>query len=243
MKKIYRLFLALTALFIAVSCEDALNKFPLDDLTEESYYENATQLQIFTNSFYSSILPDVPYDEQSDMVVANNPSSLLLNSTFRNVPASGGGWSWTVLRKINTTLGNLYRCEDEAARKEYDALCKFFRAWLYFDKVQRFGDVPWIDHEMASDEPDLYARRDSRDVVKGHMIEDIDDAIAGLPESYSGGRTYRATKWAALALKSRFCLFEGTYRKYHEGDITLWTLPADAKPADYYLQLAADAAE
>ena len=243
MKKIYNILLALAATLIAVSCEDALNKFPLDDLTEESYYENATQLQIFTNSFYSSILPDVPYDEQSDMVVANNPSSLLLNSTFRNVPASGGGWSWTVLRKINTTLGNLYRCEDEAARKEYDALCKFFRAWFYFDKVQRFGDVPWIDHEMASDEPDLYARRDSRDVVMGHMIEDIDDAIAGLPESYSGGRTYRATKWAALALKSRFCLFEGTYRKYHEGDITLWTLPADAKPADYYLQLAADAAE
>lgn len=243
MKKIYRIILASTALFIAVSCEDALDKFPLDDLTEEAYYENATQLQLFTNSFYSSILPDVPYDEQSDLVVANNPSNLLLNGTFRTVPSSGGGWSWTVLRKINTCLGNLYRCKDETARKEYEALCKFFRAWFYFDKVQRFGDVPWIDHEMASDEPDLYAKRDSREVVMTHMIEDIDDAIDGLPSSYPSGTTYRATKWAAMALKSRFCLFEGTFRKYHAGDITLWTLPADAKPADYYLQLAADAAE
>lgn len=243
MKKVFNTLLALTAIVITVSCDDALDKFPLDDLTEESYYENATQLQIFTNSLYSSILPDVPYDEQSDLVVANNPSNLLLNSTFRTVPASGGGWSWTVLRKINTTLGNLWRCSDEATRKEYEALCKFFRAWFYFDKVQRFGDVPWIDHEMASDEPDLYNRRDSRDVVMQHMIEDIDNAIAGLPAAYPGGRTYRVTKWAALALKSRFCLFEGTYRKYHEGDITLWTLPVDASPAAYYLQLAADAAE
>ena len=243
MKKTYFIILSvLSALVAAVSCEDALDKFPLDDVTEETYYENATQLQLFTNSFYSSILPDAPYDEQSDLVVANNPSSLLLNGSFRN-PASSGGWSWTTLRKINTCLGKLYRCKDEAARKEYDALCRFFRAWFYFDKVQRFGDVPWIDHELQSNEKALYDKRDSRDVVMAHMIEDIDAAIDGLPSSYPSGATYRVTKWAALALKSRFCLFEGTYRKYHKGDITLWTLPDDAKPAEYYLQLAADAAE
>ena len=244
MKKIYSIFTFLTVLFLASSCEEALNKYPLDDLTEESYFENATQLQFFTNSFYSSILPDVPYDEQSDLMVATNVSNTLLNGSFRTVPASGGGWSWTTLRKINTCLGNLYRCEDEATRAEYNALCKFFRAWFYFDKIRRFGDVPWVDHELASDEDDiLYKARDSREVVMAHMIEDIDEAIAGLPSSYSSGKTFRATKWAALALKSRFCLFEGTYRKYHEGDITLWTLPASANPPSYYLQLAADAAE
>ena len=243
MKRIYNIILSVAALSLVISCEDALNKYPLDNITEESYFENATQLQLFTNSLYSSILPDVPYDEQSDLMIGNNPSNTLLNGSFRTVPASGGGWSWTVLRKINTCLGNLDRCPDEAARKEYGALCKFFRAWFYFDKVRRFGDVPWVDHELASDEKDeLYKPRDSRDVVLGHMIEDIDEAIAGLPSAYASGRTFRATKWAALALKSRFCLFEGTYRKYHEGDITLWTLPASAKPASYYLELAADAA-
>ena len=242
MKKIYLLSI-LTVLFLIPSCEKALDKYPLDDLTEEAYFENAVQLQLFTNSFYSSILPDVPYDEQSDLMVATNLSSTLLNGSFRTVPASGGGWSWTTLRKINTCLGNLYRCEDEATRKEYAALCKFFRAWFYFDKVRRFGDVPWIDHELASNEKEeLYKGRDSRDVVMAHMIEDIDEAIEGLPDSYSSGKPFRATKWAALALKSRFCLFEGTFRKYHDGDLTLWTLPATAKDADYYLGLAADAA-
>lgn len=225
MKKIYTIILILTALSIAVSCDDLLNKYPLDDLTEEAYFENATQLQLFTNSFYSSLLPDAPFDEQSDLMVANNPDKLLLNGSFRTVPASGGGWSWTTLRKINTTLGNLWRCEDQATRKEYEALCKFFRAWFYFDKVRNFGDVPWVDHELGSDEKDeLFGKRDSRETVMAHMIEDIDDAIDGLPSSYKSGHTYRATKWAALALKARFCLFEGTYRKYHEGDITLWTL-------------------
>ena len=205
MKKIYGILFFLTALFLASSCEEALNKYPLDDVTEEAYYENATQLQLFTNSFYSSILPDVPYDEQSDLMVATNLSSTLLNGSFRTAPASGGGWTWTTLRKINTCLDNLYRCKDEATRKEYAALCKFFRAWFYFDKIRRFGDVPWVDHELASDEKDvLYKARDSREVVMAHMIEDIDEAIEGLPSSYSSGKTFRATKWAALALKSRF---------------------------------------
>ena len=243
MKKIYNLLMAFGVLCMVSSCDDALNKYPLDDLTEESYYENATQLQFFTNSFYSSILPDAPYDEQSDLLIGNNPSNLLLNGSFRTVPASGGGWSWTTLRKINTCLGNLYRCPDPAVAREYEALCKFFRAWFYFDKVQKFGDVPWIDHEMASNEEQLYAPRDSRELIMKQMIEDLDNAIDGLPSSYASGYTFRVTKWAAMALKARVCLFEGTFRKYHNGDITLWTLPADANPPEYYLDLAAAAAK
>lgn len=242
MKKLHKLLLALAALTLVFGCEDALDKFPLDKMTEESFYENAQQLQLFTNSFYSSILPDSPYDEQSDMAVGSTPSSLLLNGNFRTATSSGG-WTWTVLRKINTCLGNIYRCKDENAVKEYTALCKFFRAWFYFDKLKRFGDVPWIDHELNSDEKLLYAKRDSRETVMKNIIADLDEAIAGLPSSYPSGKTFRATKWAALALKSRICLFEGTFRKYHEGDLTLWTLPVDAQPASYYLKLAADAAE
>ncbi len=243
MKKLFYFIISLLLVPFAVSCEKALNKSPLDDISEESYFENATQLQLFTNSFYSSLLSTSPYDEQSDVLVANNPSSLVLNGSFRTVPPSGGGWSWGTLRKINTCLGNLYRCKDEAVRAEYSALCKFFRAWFYFEKIRRFGDVPWIDHEFASHEEQLYAPRDSRELVMSHMIEDIDEAIAGLPAAYNNGYAFRVTKWAALALKARFCLFEGTFRKYHEGKVTLWTLPADAQPYTYYLQLAADAAE
>ena len=71
------------------------------------------------------------------------------------------------------------------------------------------------------------------------MIEDIDFAINNLP---SGHSDYTITKWTALALKSRFCLYEGTFRKYHAGDVFVQDLPADAKPYTYYLEQAADAA-
>ena len=47
------------------------------------------------------------------------------------------------------------------------------------------------------------------------IIADIDYAIHTLPEEKN---VYRVTKWTALALKSRLCLFEGTFRKYHNID-------------------------
>ena len=43
--------------------------------------------------------------------------------------------------------------------------------------------------------------------------------------------TYRVSEWTALALKSRVCLFEGTFRKYHGLD-----------DADYYLAECVSAA-
>ena len=105
--------------------------------------------------------------------------------------------------------------------------------------MKKFGDVPWYDHTLGSDDADLYKPRDNRDYVMQKMLEDINFAIDNLPAGHSD---YTITKWTALALKSRFCLFEGTFRKYHAGDVFVRDLPADAKPYTYYLEQAADAA-
>ena len=130
-------------------------------------------------------------------------------------------------------LDNIHRCDNESVRIKYTAVARFFRAYFYFLKVRDFGDVPWYDHELSVTEKDeLYKARDSRDFVMTKMIEDIDYAIRYLPDE---ANAYRVTKWTALAFKSRFCLFEGTWRKYHgNGNM--------AHDADYYLKQAEDAA-
>ena len=237
MKKI--IFLTLLALLGVTSC-DFLNQVPQDKLSPESFFKTETDLQLFTNPLYDNLLDKDAYEHQSDHCIHLNLSNELHGGTFRTVPATGGGWSWGNLRRINTLLGNSHQCEDEAVRAHYDAIAKFFRAMFYFEKVKRFGDVPWIEVELGSEDEQLYAPRDSRELVMSKMIEDIDYAIANLPTEIS---TFRVNKWAALALKAEFCLYEGTFRKYHAGHITLNTLPADAKSADYYLSLAAEAAQ
>ncbi len=122
---------------------------------------------------------------------------------------------WSALRSINFLLDNLGNCKDQKVRDKYEALARFFRAYFYFEKVKRFGDVPWYDKVLGSDDADLYKARDSREFVMGKIMEDLNFAIEVFKETNRTKELYRVTWWTAQALKSRVGLFEGTYRKYH----------------------------
>lgn len=230
MKKIIILAIALT---MGMSSCDLLDTEPLSQISPSAYFKTETDLQLFSNSFYNNLLEKSPYNKQSDLYVLQNLSNEMIGGNKRTVPNEGGGWTWTDLRKMNTLLEYAHQCEDEKAVIKYTALTRFFRAFFYFEKVKRFGDVPWYDKQLGSDDPDLYKPRDSRELIMTKMIEDIDYAIANLPSAVS---TYRVNKWTALALKARFCLYEGTFRKYHD-------LKIEGNNYTYYLEQSAAAAK
>lgn len=209
-------------------------------MSPEAYFKTEQDLQLFSNTFYNNLLPKSPYGYQSDHYVKQTMSDELHGGSYRIVPNSGSGWSWGDLRKMNTLLAYINNCEDEDAIVEYTALTKFFRAFFYYEKVKRFGDVPWIDTELGSADEALFNPRDNREVIMQHMLEDVNYAIENLPESSS---QFRVNKYTALALKAQFCLFEGTFRKYHDDESTLSTLPQDAASWDFYLTEAAAAAK
>lgn len=227
------IIIAIALIIGLTACDDLLDTKPLSQISPATYFKTETDLQLFSNTFYNNLLDKSPYDDQSDLYIQQNLSAEMIGGSRRTVPNSGGGWSWGDLRKMNTLLAYIDQCDDEAAIVKYTALTRFFRAYFYFDKVKRFGDVPWYDKELGSADEDLYKPRDSRELVMANMIEDIDYAIENLPSSVS---TYRVNKWAALALKARFCLYEGTYRKYHGVNL-------DGKSHTYYLEQAVAAAE
>lgn len=231
MKRFIILAIAFTAVLSA--CDDILDTKPLSQITPSAYFKTETDLQLFSNTFYNNLLDKSPYDHQSDLYIQQNLSDEMIGGNKRTVPNSGGGWSWGDLRKMNTLLVYAHQCSDEAAVIKYTALTRFFRAYFYFDKIKRFGDVPWYEKELGSADEELYNPRDSRELVMTKMIEDIDYAIENLP---SGVSTYRANKWAALALKAQFCLYEGTFRKYHQLNLT-------GNDYKYYLEQSAGAAE
>lgn len=219
---------------VCVASCDFLSKEPKAQLTLDTYFYEVNDLILFTNPLYNNLLDKSPYDEQSDQMIQNVLSDELLGGTYRTVPESGGGWSWGTLRRINTYLKYSDRCDDKAAVAKYNAVARFFRAYFYFDKVKRFGDVPWIETELESTDDALYASRDTREFVMGKMLEDIDFAIETLTSDVS---LYRVNKWAALALKARFCLYEATWRKYHDQSYP------DGKSVEDYLNLSIDAAQ
>jgi len=197
--------------FIISSCEDQLDRFPKDKLTPDVFFTNRLECELYTNEYYT-IFPDGSgiYDETEDLIVKNRLKDEISN--LRTVPATSGSWNWEKLRDMNFFLQHSTNCKDENIRLEFEGLTRFFRAYFYFEKIKRFGDVPWVDRPLGSNDEELYKGRDSRELIMQRILEDIDFAIKYLPAQKE---TYRVTRWTALALKTRICLFEGTYRKYH----------------------------
>jgi hypothetical protein len=171
------------------------------------------------------------YAETSNNIVLTGLTSQYTGN--RTVPVSGGGWDWTDLRNVNYFLQNYNRGGlDTTITYKYVAVAKFFRAYFYFNMVARFGDVPFYSKVIEpNDTASLNKKRDPRTLVMDSVLSDINFAIAHLG---TGKDVAEVTKWTALALKSRLCLFEGTFRKYH----TEFGLP----DASRFLQESADAA-
>lgn len=214
---ILALFIGLLSIF--GSCKkDFLDREPLSQLSPGSSFSSASELELYTNSFYNSVLPSATslYSETEDNIVTTSLSSLLTGN--RTVPTSGGGWSWGDLRNINFFLQN-YRKGGlpDAVTAPYAGVARFFRALFYFNMVTMFGDVPWYSTAIgANDSTLLNEPRTSRTIVIDSILADLNYAIANCPTTPS---VDQVTKWTALALKSRVCLYEGTWREYHANDI------------------------
>lgn len=231
MKKIIT-FLIIAVLFLGCN-DDFLDRAPLSEIAPENSFNTAQDLELYTNSFYND-LPGfggiIENDNLSDNVLFNGVPLEQTGNRIIPAEAGSGGWSWGDLRKVNIFFENYERSPDEAAKKEYSGVAYFFRALFYYNKLKRFGGVPWYDEVIGSDDTELLLKpRDSREFITQKIIDDLDKAIENLNTDQSSDRVNR---WTALALKSRICLFEGTFRKYHGG-----------QGADELLNLAQQAAK
>ena len=218
-----------------------LDQGPQATASRSAVFGNEKGLQLYVGSFYNN-LPSgndvVRADAMSDYGVRTDVPSYLTTSGFTALQSSG--WSWSALRNINYFIEN---CNDPAVassvRQNYIAIARFFRALFYFDKVQRFGDVPWYGKTIdITDSIALFKPRDSRKLVMDSVLADLDFACSNI--TTTDATRSLITKFVALSYKSRICLFEGTFRKYHGGTGGLTN--AIASTADQWLTQAADAA-
>lgn len=133
-----------------------------------------------------------------------------------SITSTGTVWRWDMLRNCNLFLANYKKADIPENLKNYFAgEVYFMRAWFYLDKVQQYGDVPYISIPLDTASPELYGERKPRKAVMDSVLTDINKAVELLPEVWSGEYPDRINKYMAMALKSRICLYEGTFRKYH----------------------------
>lgn len=249
MKKIYAVFISGLSVLAFSSCEGFLDKFPETSLSPETFYTSEKELELATNGFYT-MLPSP--DNTTDGALQDNDLEYhvaLSSLQMGNRSAENESWSsstWSNLRALNYYLEHSVNCTSEDIRKKYDGVAYFFRAMFYYEKVRKYGDIPWYDHVIsANDKASLYRARDSRGFVMQKIMEDLDKAIEGLPVTWTEG-VYRINKYAAYAFKSRVALFEGTWRKYHDVPDEIYTKEDGTQmtlSSDYFLTQAADAAK
>lgn len=230
--KIKYLWFALIGL-IFMQCD--LEQEPQATSPKSAVFGSESGLQLYSYSFYS-ILPQgsTRQDAMSDYLAIRTVPDFIRKDAF--APVLSSGWSWGDLRNINYFIVNNNDPRVPAeARRHYQGVARFFRAYFYFEKVVRFGDVPWINEPLDVADPDLYGSRDPRTLVMDSVLADINYACENLREANDPTRSL-ITKWVAYAFKSRLALFEGTFRKYHT-ELSLQST------ADEWLNEAATAAK
>lgn len=201
---------------LLIGCKKDLDLKPFDRLSPATAFNTEKDLQLYANSFYP-ILPTgneiIRGDAMSDYLAGKAPNNYIVPNSFAATQASG--WTWTDLRNINYFLEHYQQAQiTDEAKNHYAGIARFFRAWFYYNMVKKFGDVPWYGKTMDVSDVDLYKPRDSRTLVMDSVLKDLNFAAANI-RAPKDNTSSLITRSVALAFKSRVCLFEGTFRKYH----------------------------
>lgn len=235
--KKYILALGMATVLLPSCNDDFMERYPLDQITDESFWKTETDLKMMLNSFYPLYIigHQTGYANTTNYPLGYKGSPLMYGDVYSDncvktgnefsslageliVPTGSGestGWYWWNLRKVNFFLQRYRQANlSEEKLNAYGGEAYFFKAWDYYKKVLYFGDVPWLTRDLNVDSEELYAPRAPRAEVMDSVLMCINRAVEWLPEK-ANQESERLNKDQANFLKARICLFEGTYRKYH----------------------------
>lgn len=213
------------------SCNDFLDREPLDKITPEAYFSNESDLAAYSIKQYSfstysgfslSILKN---DDHTDNQAASIGSTALWVPGEKRTPETAGAWDFAGIRKINYFFEQVlpkYQSGSISGNQEmirhYIGEMYFLRAFNYFNKLTALGDFPIITTTLPDEREALIeaSKRQPRHKVARFILEDLDKAINMMSVTTSNGKN-RLTQDVAYLFKSRVALYEATWLKYHQG--------------------------
>jgi hypothetical protein len=192
--------------FTLFSCHKILDKKDLSSVNQQDVWNDLDLATAYVNRIYAQDLPEWSttwsnYSDESGGGGDHMYGQLTENSVDY--------WPYDHLRDINVLLANIDQGSLSSANKELlKGQAYFFRAWLYFQMVIRYGGVPLIlKPEKLSD--DLLVQRAPTSVCMQQIVADLDSAIADLPviDAASGENDGHIHKGTALAVRGRVLLY------------------------------------
>ena len=227
-KKYYLILLLFTTIGI-FSCEDYLEKFPLDEPTDVTFWSTEAELKMAVNSIYTSL-----YWTDRSPVVHTHFQMMLSTVSDESWDRNLGPWqllgqglitpndesliygawknAYATIGKCNRLLTNMDRAKENTNPQLYariEAEAKFFRAYHYHLLTNLYGDVPFVTEPVSIF--DAAIPKTSKTEIYKFIMDELDAAANILPVAYPASDRGRITKGAALALKARVALFESDW--------------------------------
>jgi hypothetical protein len=232
MKK-YKLLLPILSLML-MACEEVLDKKPLDFISDETVWTEPVLIDGYLDQCYAEMvfawetrhggttkqMPTGLYTwfEQTHSITISDeamPGWVSAPKT-RAIEINGGimeWWGYATVRKLNVFLERLEPLQLNADyKKKRIAEARFLRAFCYFNMVKRYGGVPLITkaQQLNDSNEELYRKRNNEVEIYDFILSELDAASIDLPETAGTSELGRATKYAALALKSRAAMYAGS---------------------------------
>lgn len=195
------------------SCEHFLDTKPTESYSEELIWGSKSTADAFVVQTYNNIMPwyhDIRTEEQ-----------FTLNSVMRQTcPAEAkdlkdrswdfGFGQFGTIRRCNMIIEKSQASTglSGADKTVLVAEGKMLRAMAYYWQAKHTGRVVWVDRVLTEEDEFNLPLTESIDKSYDLILKDLDDAIAGLPETSVSGRINAN---AARALKSEVCLTAAAY--------------------------------
>ncbi|MEO5648507.1 MAG: RagB/SusD family nutrient uptake outer membrane protein, partial [Ginsengibacter sp.] len=215
---------------LIISCnKDFLETKPLGEVSQIDVWSDPTLTETFVNGIYSRL--ETPLKKYSRSIYIDesqrrsNQATLDFNNSLLTpdiIPSWTGNnadafmlWKplFASIRSCNLFLENIKKVPEDNSKIDGKTLKErltgevhFLRAWFYFNLTNLYGGVPLIKNVYQLTDSFAVPRNTYADCIK-FIVDECDSASNLLPLTNTGNNKGRASKGAALALKSRVLLF------------------------------------
>lgn len=224
MKNINKIkIIALFLLGALISCEDqSISSIPLNFGDASTVYSDSTRTVNFINHLYTYIPGGFGRFNNAFLACSTDEAVYAVDGSTMQKWGMGS-WSPTVLRddpmsRCYKGIRNTYVYQNQihpnlidgvvgpAGREHFIGQVYFIRALLNFEMLSRYGGYPLLQGELDA-KSKIAVARSTYDECVNYIVELCDSASTRLPISVDNANIGRATKGAALALKSRVLLY------------------------------------
>ncbi len=202
-----------------ISCEDILDKQPLDQLSTEKFWTTPEDVDLALAGVYnkattwSSADHICEFDNNTDngidrkpnqsfLIYGNlNPSSSEISNLWNN--------SYREIAGCNYFLENIEKVIELNSEKKAEMIAevRFLRAFTYFNMSQFWGEVPLVTKLLTMEESITINTASKVDIVN-FVLTELDDITNDLPASRGSDQHGRIVKAAALGVKGRLLMAE-----------------------------------